>query len=332
MTAKSKIHNSLRAFADDKTAGITKGTNFRVDPNLIHIEPGFNLRQPSKDLDEDNERLFLAMQAGAFIPPVDVQILDGKITARDGHRRIACAKRLRKTEPEYTLECRQLPGNDADAVLHMLGTGTGGRPLSPLEAGIGYLRLVKMGQTPAQIAEKLGRSRPTIENGLTLAEAPSKVQKWIIDGDVSATLVREALKAEDPKAAIAALGEKVEALHQEEAEEKKKTPAKAKKGKAGSKAKKEKPAKKKKVTAKKLKGTPAEKKTGKKKKSKEAENANTTPPAVPVETVSPVIPDGHISVTLPRELAEEAVKRIRAFSSAHDSLKQVAATLETALI
>jgi ParB family chromosome partitioning protein len=299
MTAKNKNtpFTSLRAAAESDLEGITKQTTFRIDPNIIEFEEGFNLRQPGREFDEHVEQLYRAMKAGAFVPPVDVAVSEGKVIARDGHCRTLAARKLRKEEKDYTLECRQLRGNEVDAVLHMLGTGTGGKPLSPLEAGLGYLRLTKMGQTTAQIANKLGISRVTVDNGLTLAEAPVSVQKLILDGAVSATTAREAIK--NGKQGIAALKA---AAEQQDA-----TPEKTKSGK------------KKKVTAKKLKGTAAEKKAKKKKKTAEQE-----PPAEP--------DPANIAVTIPRNIAEEAVRRIRESAVANEHLKALAVILETALL
>lgn len=305
MTAKATTSaTSLRALSDAQADGITKTTNFRVDPNLITFEEGFNLRQPGKEMDDHIDQLYKAYKAGAQIPPVDVTVAEGKIIARDGHCRTTAAKRYRKEVKEFTIECRNLRGNDVDAVLHMLGTGTGGKPLTPLEAGLGFLRLIVMGMTPAQIAEKLGKSRVTIDNGIVLAEAPAAVQKLILDGVVSATTARDAIKA-GPEG-IHALKEAAKNADEEE----KKTPA-AKKGKKAS--------KKKKVTAKKLKGTKAEKKT-KPRKSKEA----TPPPAAAAD------PDS-ITVSIPRDVATESVTRIKA-AAAGPELKQLAAILENGLL
>lgn len=304
MTTKASLPpaTSLRALSENKSVdGITKNTTFRVDPDLIEFEKGFNLRSDNDELKEHVERIYLAIKAGAFLPPVDVQILDGRIVARDGHCRTRAARKWKKEMPEYRLECRQLPGNDQDALLHMLGTGTGSKPLSPLEAGLGYLRLIKMGLKSGDIADKLGVSRVTVDNGITLAEAPSEVQKLIIDGKVSATTAREAIK--NGKEGIAALKEAVVNLDT----------APAKPAKQGKKAK---PAK---VTAKKLKGTKAEKKTKKRK-----------PKASTPAAETPTDPDS-ITVTVPREVAVEAVARIKA-AAVGPELKQLGAILEMALI
>lgn len=295
---------SLRTLAESKTDGITKSTTFRVDPNLIKFEKGFNLREENDALGLHVDRLAAAMLAGAFIPPVDVQITaKGEIIARDGHCRTNAAKRVRKTIPEYTLECRQLRGNEIDAVLHMLGTGTGGKPLTPLEAGKGFLRLIKMGLKSQDIADKLGISRVTIDNGLTLAEAPIDVQQLIATGVVSSTTVREAIKA-GPDA--------VKALKKAAAEEDANpTPTKA--GKKST---------KKKVTAKKLKGTAADKTTKKKVKLKKV-----------AESPELALGDGEVVVKVKKDTAQAVASFLRSNAPDDDTmLREFTAALEMVLM
>ncbi len=293
----STTPNSLRTLAEKKTDGVSKSTIFRVDPRLLKAEKGFNLREDNDELTQHIEHLYQAMKAGAFIPPVDVSVEDdGKIVIRDGHCRTKAAVRLRKEMPEYTLECRQLRGNDADAILHMLGTGGGAKPLTPLEQGKGYLHLIKMGLKPAEIAAKLGVSRPTVDNGVVLAEAPVEVQKMIASGEVSSTAAAGAIK--QGKEGVKAL---VKAVKDERA-----TPTKKKNGKKG------------KVTAKKLKGTKAEKRVKKKVKK---------------DTAQKELDLGDsITITIKRSDAEKAVKFIKGVDFVDDYLNLVCNAIEVALL
>jgi ParB-like chromosome segregation protein Spo0J len=294
---------SLKALAESKTAGITKATTFRVDPDLIQFEEGFNLRTENDELELHVDRLYRAMKAGAFIPPVDVSIENGQIVARDGHCRTRAARRLKQELLEFTLECRQLRGNEADALFHMLGTGSGGKPLSPLEQGIGYLRLTRMGMTPVQIATKLGVSRVTIDNGLTLAEAPLELQQMVANGEVSSTTAREAIRQGS---------EGVEAL-KSVVEQERKEPSK--KGK--------------KVTAKKLKGTKAEKKPKKGAKGKKGK-AVSEPEAL--QAAQPVISETQVSIVIEKSIASATAEFLRAFGADDENLKAMASTLETVLL
>lgn len=292
---------SLKALAEDKSVeGVSKSTTFRVNPDLIQFEPGFNLRADNDELELHVDRLFGAMKAGAFIPPVDVSVVNGEIVARDGHCRTRAGRRLRLEMPEFTLECRQLRGNEADAVLHMLGTGSGSKPLTPLEQGRGFLRLMNMGIKPVEIAAKLGVSRVTVDNGLTLAEAPVEVQQMVANGEVSSTTARDAIK--QGSEGVAALTQAVKAERA--------APTKKKNGKKGT------------VTSKKLRGTKAHKATNWKPKKVKAVAAPT--PTTPVP--------GVLVFTITTEDAKATHAFLREFGGDDASLKAVADVLESALM
>lgn len=315
---------SLKSLAESKTEGVAKATSFRLDPNLIVFEEGFNLRAETQEKQVHDEHLYQAMKNGALIPDVDVTVDKdtGVITARDGHRRTAAAKRLRAEIPDYTLGCRQLRGNDADAIFHMIGTGTGGLPLTPLEAGKGFLRLINFGIKASTIALRLGISQVTVTNGLTLAEAPQEVQTMIEQGTVSSTTAREALK--QGKEGVAAL---VEAGKAEAAK-----PKKAK-GKG----------KKKAVTAKTLKGTAASPKKAKAKKedSKQPELPITGPIAThqpstdglnqPSQAIMSLAED-EIGVKLKKDVAKNLAEWLRTFAEEDATFQEFAGNLEMALM
>ena len=192
---------SLKSLAEGKTDGIQKATYFKVRPDVVEFEPGFNLREEGPELDAHIERLYLAMKGGAYLPPIDVSVVGERIIARDGHCRTRAAARLLAEGVEYLLEARQLRGNDSDAVFHMLGSGQG-KHFTPLEQGRGFLRLINMGHTVAEIAARTGMHRSTVENGLALAEAPVAVQKMVAEGKVAShTALKTVRKVGAEKAA-----------------------------------------------------------------------------------------------------------------------------------
>lgn len=191
MTTTKKL--SLKALAEGKADGIQKATYFKVRPDVIELEPGFNLREEGAELTEHIERLYHAMKAGAYIPPIDVSVIGDRVLVRDGHCRTRAALRLLQEGTEYLLEARQLRGNDADAVFHMLGSGQG-KHFTPLEQGRGFLRLINMGHAVAEIAARTGMHRSTVENGLALAEAPVAVQKMVAEGKVASHTALKAVR------------------------------------------------------------------------------------------------------------------------------------------
>jgi len=212
MTAETKAAKpvgSLKAMAEGKVEGIQKATYFKVDPQLVEFEEGFNLREEGADLDAYLDSLYQAMKAGAAIPPIDVSVVDGRIIARDGHCRTRAARRLVAEGIEYMLEARQYRGNDADCVLHMLGTAQG-KSLTPLEQGRGYMRLTRYGMTVVQISERTGLHRNTIDNWLILAEAPSDIQQMVSRGEVAALVVVDAMRKHGTAKAAELLKGKIE--------------------------------------------------------------------------------------------------------------------------
>jgi len=178
---------SLKALAESKTDGIQKATYFKVRPDLVEFEDGFNLRDEGPELDEHLERMYVAMKAGAYFPPIDVSVVDGRVIVRDGHCRTRTARRLMSEGIDVLLEARQLRGNETESVLHMLGSGQG-KAFTPLEQARGFLRLIRWGMKVQEIADRTGLHRSTIENGLALVEAPAAVQTMVAAGEVSASV------------------------------------------------------------------------------------------------------------------------------------------------
>lgn len=67
---------SLKVLAERKVAGINKQTQFKVDPRIIEIEPGFNVRP----IDQDHVKSFKeSIKSGAIVPPMFVRVEDGRI-------------------------------------------------------------------------------------------------------------------------------------------------------------------------------------------------------------------------------------------------------------
>lgn len=202
---------SLKALAEDKDVdhGVGKLTIFTIDPDVVQFEDGWNGRDEGPDLDAYRARLKAAMKAGAFVPPIDIQMVDGEPVVRDGHSRTIVARELKAEGTPYTLQARQIRGNDAEMRYHMLGSASG-RSLTPLEQGRQFLLLTRMGETVAQIATRLGQHRSTVENGLQLAEMPASVQKMVAAGKVASHTALKTVKghgADAPtvlKAAMAA--------------------------------------------------------------------------------------------------------------------------------
>lgn len=75
--------------------------------------------------------------------------------------------------------------------------------LNPIEEAFAYARLVEeFGLTQEQIAQQVGKGRPTITNTLRLLTLPEEIQKALIDRKLSASKAKTLLSLAAPKAQI----------------------------------------------------------------------------------------------------------------------------------
>lgn len=197
----TKPHVSLKTMAEDKALdGVSKLTIFTVDPDLVEIEPGYNLRTPGPRLDAHMERMYQAMKAGASFPPIDVIVCEGRIVVRLGHCRTLTARRLKAEGIPYLLQARHYRGDEVEQALDLIGENSG-LGHTPLEDGMGYQRLRRFNMDIDAIAKRCGVTRTTVENGLLLAEAPQEIKQMITREEVACHTAIEAIRAHKDKAA-----------------------------------------------------------------------------------------------------------------------------------
>ena len=189
---------SLKAAAESKDfEGVSKVTSFAVAPHLIEVEEGFNARPLNA---EHVESLALAYMSGATFPDLDVRVDAGRILLVDGHhRRAAALLAIEKGAEVRALGCKQFRGNDADRVAHMI-TSAGGLPLTPLQLGQQYRKLLGFGWSEKQIAARAGKSEAHVKQCLALTEANTDVQRAVERGEVSATTALQVVRQHGSKA------------------------------------------------------------------------------------------------------------------------------------
>lgn len=188
---------SLKILAERKIEGINKQTQFKVDPRIIEIEPGFNARP----IDRDHVNAFKeSIKNGSIIPPMFVRVDDGRIILVDGHHRETAYLELIDDGFEVmAVDVIQFRGNDADRIAHMITTAQG-LPLTPLQLGISYRKLVTFGWTQAQIAAKVGKSVTHISQCIVLGESNTDVQGMVARKEVAAHTAIKAVKKHGSKA------------------------------------------------------------------------------------------------------------------------------------
>ncbi|SAL03246.1 Nucleoid occlusion protein [Caballeronia fortuita] len=208
MATKQKSYRDLLA---EGTAARVNAYRIKLDE--IHEQPGFNLRDENaidengETFQEGIERLASYIASGGMYPPIEVRIRDeGGVWIVDGHRRTRAVKRavemgapLQDKEGEVWVDVITFTGNDVDRLTRIM-TSNESRKLTDLERAEGYKRLAAFGLKPAEIAEKIGRSRPHVEQMLILANANHDVQQMVREGKVSATAAIEIVRKHGEKA------------------------------------------------------------------------------------------------------------------------------------
>lgn len=180
VAAESKVHD----------AGVSKATTFNVRPDLVEVEPGFN-RPISR---ENVEQFKTAIRAGATIPPIYVSVDAGRIVMTDGEHRLIAVKELIAEGMEIpSMAAIQFRGSDADRIAHLL-TSAQGKPLTPLESGLQYLKLLRLNWAVKTIADRIGRSVTHVNECILLAESNTDVQDHVRAGDVSGTTAAKIVK------------------------------------------------------------------------------------------------------------------------------------------
>lgn len=189
---------------------------YRIDPRTLVVKDGWNCRDVDFDpKNSDDLALALSIAANGVKEPLTVTWQEGHAFVTNGHRRRAAAlyaiEHLGalistvpvRTEDRYT--------NEADHVFSMIVRNSG-KPLSPIEQGRVFKRLVELGWNESDIVAKSGMSAVWVRQLLDLQAAPTAVTDLVKEGKVSATLAAERLKKSkgDGEALVKELTEAVE--------------------------------------------------------------------------------------------------------------------------
>lgn len=187
-----KKHVSLKTMAEDKELdAVSKATSFQVDPRHLKVKPGFN----GRPIDPKHVRQMVeGWKNGATFPPIEVSVEDGEVFIVDGHHRHASALVAIDEGVEIKrIDARHFRGDEDDRILLMI-TSQQGLPLTPLQLGVQYARLVALGWTHAEIAARPGKTAQHVRDCIALTEAPLDVRKMLERGQVSADVVRKTVK------------------------------------------------------------------------------------------------------------------------------------------
>lgn len=178
----------------------------------IRVRKGFNLRTDFGYL----EGLAASIEAEGLKVPLTVDVMtDGTAILTDGERRFRAIQILRekgkelKDAYEYIdVLLNDKKANEADRIVSMM-VHNSGKPFEPLEEAEGYRRLRDdHGLTLTQIAARIGKPVPYIEQRLILAGLDEEEQDEIKSKKISATAKVEQVRREkDPAKRKAAVKE-----------------------------------------------------------------------------------------------------------------------------
>jgi ParB-like chromosome segregation protein Spo0J len=185
-----------------KAVGGTSGDLWRVPYSALHILPGFNVREPGKDLDAHIRSIADSIKENGFYDSeplgVFVREEDGenKIYVTEGHcRHAALGLAIAEGAPIETVPVVAAPrGTTIEDLTVKLWTSNSGKELTAYGKALVVKRLLNFGWDESEIARKLAVTKRTVENFLTFLEAPAAVRKIVASGEASLHTAVETIK------------------------------------------------------------------------------------------------------------------------------------------
>jgi ParB family chromosome partitioning protein len=166
--------------------------NIYLDPqkrvNVVLRVPIHNIRpnphQPRREFNEQRlQELAQSIENHGLIQPITVRYIGEKrFELISGERRLRAAKQAGLKElPAYVREA-----NDEEIISFALIENIQREDLNPMEVALGYKRLIdEVGQTQAEVADKVGKNRSTVANMMRLLNLPAYVQAALRDETIS---------------------------------------------------------------------------------------------------------------------------------------------------
>lgn len=157
--------------------------------------------------DDDLRDLAASLKSHGLIQPLTVRELRrgmGLFEVVCGHRRLAAASLAGLAE----VECTVVSIGDAEALEIMLVENSARRDVPPTQEADALQRLVGMGKDPAELAERLGRSRKWVRDRMILGRLPAEARAALDDGRIGlrTAVVIGSLPEETAKAVAGRLG------------------------------------------------------------------------------------------------------------------------------
>ena len=187
-----------------RPTGLGRGLNALLDPAggeptlvtlpIEQVQP--NPRQPRRAFDQEAlDDLARSIKQDGIMQPIIVRSApDGRYEIIAGERRWRAANQAGlKTVPAIVRRA-----DERQTLTLALVENVVREDLNAIEAARGYAALIdELDLTPTEVAEKVGKSRPTIANALRLLDLPDEVLDAIIAGQLTEGHGRAILQVED---------------------------------------------------------------------------------------------------------------------------------------
>jgi ParB family transcriptional regulator, chromosome partitioning protein len=159
-----------------------------IDPRVLIIEEGFNTRQDFGDLEELADSII----ANGVKRPLSGYKKGENYVITDGERRLR-ATMIAINRGFDIARIPFLPERPKSLQERTLDIAimNDGKPLTSLELGETYKRLINFGLSITEISKKTGRTYKHVTDLIGVADSPENVKEMIKTGQVSATLVAE---------------------------------------------------------------------------------------------------------------------------------------------
>lgn len=188
----------------DNPAIVSKRDFFTVDPRLLKVVPGYNVRDlttPQAIVALDDLKRSI-VENGVRIP-LEVRIDGEDLFVVAGHRRLAAVMAAISEGHEITAipvvpEPKGM--NDVERTIGLVVSNSG-EPLTALELAEIVRRLLAFGWTNDQIAKRLGwKSAQRVTDYISLLSAGGDVQSMLRSGEVSVSTAAKIIKSEGSEA------------------------------------------------------------------------------------------------------------------------------------
>jgi ParB family chromosome partitioning protein len=194
---RSGLGRGLESLIPIETAPETDLLGFREVPvDRVQTNPD----QPRTRFDDEAlEEMAASIREVGMLQPIVVTGNEDGYVLIAGERRWRAAKRAGL----HTIPAVVREATGRSTLVEALVENVQRQDLTPLEEAHAYQQLLEnYGMTQDQVADRVGKSRPSISNTLRLLQLPEAVQEMVDAGDLSAGHARALVGLEDVKYAI----------------------------------------------------------------------------------------------------------------------------------